>query len=1106
VRLHRLEIRNLASLRSDEPIVVDFDEGLRGAPLFAIVGPTGAGKSTLLDAIQLALFGETARLPKSVAKSVTPAELGPGDPRQILSRGAREAAAELEFSLLGPEGTRRRYRARWSCRLARTKISGPERTLSEYDETSQSWGPERGGSQEKIYDPIFNEALGGMNVGEFNRTMLLAQGQFAALLHSPPAERVALLERVTRTEFYRKIGKRAAARYGEVKRALGDAQSASGAIDLPPEDFEATREARLVELVAGIDILNAQLSSQRGALAWMERAAELDADVARAEDAVASAARERSTHAPDLARLNEARRVDEAARRVDAVLANEAQIARRTADLEAERAALAPQRERKETAALAEADARAAAQTAKSAREAAAPELAAAEEAWTSAERAQAALKAATVEADAAQKQLDAADASARRAEAASGEAERKLGAHDADSDSVQARVAACRAALTELCGTADPDDAEQQARAQRDDHVGRAQHATAACARLDALTKAEAELAHAEQNLAELAARAAASLEAATTAERAFADAVRARDDAEAVLAQLRRIEVFVEDRAALVDGEPCPLCGSPSHNVAALPSADGVHEELAARRRLVEAAKQRVETAHKELSRVERERAVLAEKRTALDAAIAKHRDRQAEAMAELEAALATLGLPADARNRDELVGLGAIAKQQEGEARARAEAVRGARQALDAAQKAAVQAAEVRGALSADVAAAQAALQAARAGLDTAREARRVRDAVRVDAEAALEAARAACTEVLGGRRPQVVRQELQQACDRADAVLAAATAAAGKAASDLSAAEARVTARARELEEATREAERLEAELGLALAEVGLSRAEVEARRLTGDERATLEQLEARVERETLTAATTLAGALEKRGAHEAARPAGPDESDPDGTELRARIAELEAKTAELQTERGAIQTELQHAAETRARAAAFAEKLRAAREEHDAWSRIHEVIGVGDGAAFALFAQSLGLEELLWQANRELAFLNPRYEFRRTGDKLEFGVLDRDQLDELRPLSTLSGGETFLCSLALALGLARWRQSTIPIETLLLDEGFGTLDGETLGTAMSALQRLCSAGNMRVGVVTHVEAMRERIDARIVVEKAGGGRSTVRVVA
>ncbi|MEC7949660.1 MAG: SbcC/MukB-like Walker B domain-containing protein, partial [Myxococcota bacterium] len=142
-----------------------------------------------------------------------------------------------------------------------------------------------------------------------------------------------------------------------------------------------------------------------------------------------------------------------------------------------------------------------------------------------------------------------------------------------------------------------------------------------------------------------------------------------------------------------------------------------------------------------------------------------------------------------------------------------------------------------------------------------------------------------------------------------------------------------------------------------------------------------------------------------------------------------------------------------------------------------------------------------------LDQLLRSANRHLGRLNERYRLRTETDEtglptLEFVVEDTWRPGTPRSIKTLSGGESFLVSLALALGLSDLRTSSMPVETLLLDEGFGTLDPQTLDTALAALQQLQSAGR-QVGIISHVVGLQERIQARIMVEPIGEGRSKLR---
>jgi DNA repair protein SbcC/Rad50 len=116
---------------------------------------------------------------------------------------------------------------------------------------------------------------------------------------------------------------------------------------------------------------------------------------------------------------------------------------------------------------------------------------------------------------------------------------------------------------------------------------------------------------------------------------------------------------------------------------------------------------------------------------------------------------------------------------------------------------------------------------------------------------------------------------------------------------------------------------------------------------------------------------------------------------------------------------------------------------------------------------------------------------------------RTSDTLALMVVDQDMGDELRSVHSLSGGESFLVSLALALGLASLSSNRVRVESLFIDEGFGSLDAETLRVAMDALDGLQSLGR-KVGVISHVQEMTERIATKILVQRKAGGRSSVAV--
>lgn len=198
---------------------------------------------------------------------------------------------------------------------------------------------------------------------------------------------------------------------------------------------------------------------------------------------------------------------------------------------------------------------------------------------------------------------------------------------------------------------------------------------------------------------------------------------------------------------------------------------------------------------------------------------------------------------------------------------------------------------------------------------------------------------------------------------------------------------------------------------------------------------------------------------------------------------------------------------------QHVAELRARQSedqrrqeanqALSQRINEAYNQWQRWARLNALIGSATGDTFRKIAQAYNLDLLVHHANAQLRQLVRRYRLKRGGSMLGLLVLDTEMGDELRSVHSLSGGETFLVSLALALGLASMASSTLKIESLFIDEGFGSLDPESLQLAMDALDGLQAQGR-KVAVISHVQDMHERIPVQIQVSRQGNGLSTLEV--
>ena len=221
--------------------------------------------------------------------------------------------------------------------------------------------------------------------------------------------------------------------------------------------------------------------------------------------------------------------------------------------------------------------------------------------------------------------------------------------------------------------------------------------------------------------------------------------------------------------------------------------------------------------------------------------------------------------------------------------------------------------------------------------------------------------------------------------------------------------------------------------------------------------------------------------------------------------PPQEEILRLIADRENELNEVNRALGAVNKELQQDDERRFSYGVLREELERADRERDRWSRLNDLIGQKDGVKFSRFAQTLTLQRLVAVGNRHLSRINERYRMRHRAsadlgrENLELEIIDTFQNDNCRPMSTLSGGETFIVSLALALGLSELASGHTNIQSLFIDEGFGTLDDKILDDAVSALEQLQGQGKT-IGLISHVKELQERIYCQIRLVPRGGGRS------
>ncbi|ALO43902.1 AAA family ATPase [Pseudoalteromonas phenolica] len=213
------------------------------------------------------------------------------------------------------------------------------------------------------------------------------------------------------------------------------------------------------------------------------------------------------------------------------------------------------------------------------------------------------------------------------------------------------------------------------------------------------------------------------------------------------------------------------------------------------------------------------------------------------------------------------------------------------------------------------------------------------------------------------------------------------------------------------------------------------------------------------------------------------------------------QINEQLVILESQFQQTQQSWLGVNTQLEQHHNNVEKLATEQQKLNSFQAKYEHWHLLDKLLGDATGKKLRNIAQTQTLKILLQYANQHLASLSKRYRLAVIGHSLNIAIIDKDMADEQRSVNTLSGGESFLVSLALALGLASLSSNKVNIGSLFIDEGFGTLDPETLSVALDALDALQAQGR-KVGVISHVSEMSERVATQVQVKKQPGGYSNV----
>ncbi|EHM49754.1 AAA family ATPase [Cardiobacterium valvarum] len=1106
MRIEHIRLHNLNSLVGTWEIDLTAP-AYRDDNLYAITGPTGAGKTTILDAICLALYGRTPRLAR-INKNTN----------DIMSRHTGTCFAEATIAVHD-----RRYRCHWSQHRARRRADG-ELQNPKHEIADATSGQLLASSLKTTAATI--EQLTGMDYSRFTRAMLLAQGEFAAYLQATPDERAPLLEQITGTAIYSQLSIRAHENYKPARDTLNTLQAETAGITLLTADETAALEAERDTARHAAATLATTQQQTAAALAWLADIARLRAEHSALREQAAQLAAEAAAFAPERARLERANR----AATLDAAYTHLNTLRQQQHDDEHSLATLSAALPGQQSA------------------------LAAADTALASA---QAALAAARQQHDANQphwQNMRTCDQRLADQQHTLREHEQRVATTQADLTNAAARhstlqqqhddetrqltacaawldIHAADAALARDLNTITLRVQDLAAQQKQNDET--AAHTRATLARHQKNERALAAAETACQKTAAHAATLAAAHDRANQrltqhlAGRSLRDYRADKDRLAAQLAAAQNIADLATRRAQLHDGEPCPLCGATEHPYThgQTPQPDSLRAQYDALNRYITEA---------ETCENEEHNAASAARTAAQNATAAAHnrdlaaqnyansranhdaaRQQQKQSDEALAAARATLAqqlasyTPTTATTPHNPAAILETLRQRlhdwqthtkkhtdlQQQHAATAAALAAAQATLTACENAHNQATT--------------ACNAALTACQTTQNERRTHYGTR-DPDAEARAAQHTITRSEhDAQRTQTARQQahdtlrdsetrlhdLRQRLTQNSAAISEAAAqfqkdseAAGNIADATEQNTGWTLAQQTQTTETTPSGTRTAitpAETAYLAARLpAAARAQLAARAADLDRRQ--QDNHSRLHDRAARLNATLAQAL----------------TDEDETTLRER---QETARAQQQTHDQTIATLNYRLAENQKAHVALRDKqaaITAQQADTRRWQALHDLIGSADGKKYRNFAQGLTFASVIAHANRQLARMNDRYLLTHDPARpLELDIIDNYQGGETRTTKNLSGGETFLVSLALALGLSHMAGENIRIDTLFLDEGFGTLDEETLESALDTLSALRADGK-HIGVISHIAALTERIPTQIRITPEQGGRSRI----
>lgn len=1073
MRILQVRFKNLNSLVGDWQINL-MHPAFASDGIFAITGPTGAGKTTILDAICLALYGRTPRLNK-VTKSGN----------EIMSRQTGECFAEVTF-----ETQSGRYRCHWSQHRAHKRPDGelqaPKHEIANADSGEIFESKIRG-----VADQI--ESATGMDFDRFTRSMLLAQGGFAAFLQVAPDDRAPILEQITGTEVYSQISIRVHERQREEREKLNLLQAeTAGIVILEPEQEQEIGQALEAKQKEETD-LAARATETGKAIAWLTTIDGLRKEIVNLADEASKLQGDIEAFKPNREKLGRALSAASLDGAYATLTATRKQQADDSAGLKAEEEALpgleSSAKEQAEALKLAEQ------QTARAKEElkVASPTL---QKVRSLDQKFADQKKAASEEDEGCKKAAAKIDADKKtRLE----EQQKRSKAHEAlDLAGVYLKQHAqdewlisglagieeqIGSLLSKQNGIIQKEDAQEAANTA----LELATKSLDDCQKQSGIRKHKLEdalkqLQQGKDALSQL------------LGGRLLREYRTEKETLLREMAFLTKIAELEDHRAKLEDGKPCPLCGATEHPFAEgdAPVPDETEQKIDALTRLISKAEDQEATIKKLEEAENRVRNDLTEAEK-LESAAANDKKVSEKALAEVNDGLVKLRADLAERRQatsTKLQPLG-IADIPEKDISSLIETLRERLKVWQVQVKKKTDIEKQIADIDSEVKRLDAVIETHRTTLNEKLE---HLETLKNELTTGSEERNA----LYGDKNPDIEERRLNKAISDAEGAEKQVRERHNELQQKWNTAKAHVESLKKRIDLREPELRRLETEFSAALAPVGFSneeqllaailpsksRAELTATAKDLDERQT--DLKARQKDREMRLATEVARKL----------------TDKSLEELEPQFKEQEETLKELRDIIAGLKHKLSENAAAKERIKEKQTAIEAQKKECRRWENLHELIGSADGKKYRNFAQGLTFEMMIGHANRQLQKMTDRYLLAcDDAQPLELNVVDNYQAGDIRSTKNLSGGESFIVSLSLALGLSHMASKNVRVDSLFLDEGFGTLDEDALDTALETLAGLQQDGKL-IGVISHVPALKERIGTQIQVTPQTGGRSQI----